>query len=631
MSKKHFISFLKILPIILLTLSLSVNVSFAAAPPATNICVLFPELCVSAPIPGGPGQLTINTIPSLNTAAYIDGSPVTIMSGTSGAIEVDSGLHTVVFDDVEGYITPAPPEGRKVYVSEGENKTLTVTYFKESDLKGIDTTTAEMLYFDPNIGNSTVHQYNLTRGVSAISADGEHWQYSAAELLLIGAMPPEIFISKSTPGYDNLIPIGDSDIDTNYEITFQTAGGTTLTADPYTAVLTDEIIVTCPAEEPDCGDSVWLAGPPTLIPPLPGLPKEPSSWEVDASRKKITITMTTADNLVHPLEYKMSIPLHIEGSQSDGDGVDPIPSSTKIENIMEFNVNNGLSVEDNSDDPYETTVVGAFLQERRSGSVYAEGAIRLRTPGTVTYIIGSGGDIEAVSEANWRVGTYDVRSGSTTDFDITNCPPYSACDIMNNNIIDAINGADLGVGSTMNANIDLNPNNIPEGGITYYDGDLNIGSSGVGIEVSGRGTIIVENGDLNINSDITYADDESIMGIIVKNGNINISSEVRNLVGIYYVYTEGANGGSFIVKSRDPGYDDQFVLEGLIIASGRRDIANGERKDAFVLSRNYIGNLDNVNPYDKSTWEPAEVFEYDSRVIIEPPPSFSSQIFQVRD
>jgi len=578
-------------------------------------------------------SLTINIIPALDTTAYIDTNPIPIINGTSGPIGLSEGLHTIVFEDVSGYITPAPPEGRKVYISIGESKVMNATYFKPSDLKAIDRYTAEVLHFTPS-ERVVSPQWALTRGVASISADKTHWQYSAAELLVIGALPPELIITKTLPNYGSIIPMGGSDIDTEYEITFQPVGGTTL-PNPYSAILTDKITIECPAEAPDCEDSVWIMDNPVLIDAL-----DRTSYPLFVNTgKEITITM---NNLVPSLEYKLKIKLHIEGDEEDGDGIDRVPSNTKIINNVKLDV--GVTTKD-LDPPYVNIIAGAFLQETVGGGVYAEGRIKLRSPSEVLYIIGAEGGVEeAKSETDWVIEQYGVRSGSATAFDLTGCPPYSGCGIMRENIDKAIKEASLAGTSIINTDIDLNPyvapigvvpeeKNIPEGGITYYENGLTIGSiGGAAISIKDRGTIIV-NGDLNINVDLEYADSSinNILGIIVLNGNVNIAPGVKNLVGIYYIYADQGvlEKGSFKVRSKAPEYDDQFTLFGLVIASGY--YSAGERKDAFILSRNYIGDLEQIDPYDPSTWEASEVFEYDSRVATNPPPGFSSQIFRVRD
>ena len=203
---------------------------------------------------------------------------------------------------------------------------------------------------------------------------------------------------------------------------------------------------------------------------------------------------------------------------------------------------------------------------------------------------------------------------------------------MKDNIKDVVSGTQKQAFNTIGSlNFPAPPQGDPEGGVKYYVGDVNLGSgiAGSKVFVSGKGTIIVD-GNLTIRNGMEYSDSKSILGIIVRNGNVIVQNDVDSIVGIYYIFADGANGGQFIVRSKAPvGYDSQFVIKGIVIASGYK--SGDQRVSAFVLNRTYIGDPAVINKDDPTTWQPAEVFEYDGRVIVSPPPAFSSQVFQVRD
>jgi len=147
---------------------------------------------------------------------------------------------------------------------------------------------------------------------------------------VIGALPPAITIGKTNKQYSSLIPISGSDIDTEYEISFTASGGVT---NPYSATLKDTLTVTCPSGNTSCGSSVWIMGSPVLVDVL-GNQTNPT-FAVDATKRVLTVNLV---NLVPPLEYKLKVKVHIEGSDTDGDGIPSAPSNTKLSKWAVFDV-----------------------------------------------------------------------------------------------------------------------------------------------------------------------------------------------------------------------------------------------------------------------------------------------------
>ena len=172
------------------------------------------------------GTLVIKTTPNnMNSSAYLTadpGNPILITGGTGTKNNIPAGTYTLTFDaPPTGYDKPAD---RQVVITAGSTTTVSATYFQPSNLKGIDRTTAESLLFTPS-GSVVSPQYSLVKGEAAITVDGVHWQYSAAELLVKGVVPVIIQVSKSNG--TSVIPVSDptSSVSSEYTITFNAGGG----------------------------------------------------------------------------------------------------------------------------------------------------------------------------------------------------------------------------------------------------------------------------------------------------------------------------------------------------------------------------------------------------------------------
>lgn len=117
---------------------------------------------------------------------------------------------------------------------------------------------------------------------------------------------------------------------------------------------------------------------------------------------------------------------------------------------------------------------------------------------------------------------------------------------------------------------------------------------------NGAELIIVEKGDLKIDGDLYYgagaADQLPSVGFLVLDGDIVVGPNVEHLVGTF------VTTGKFKTGTNIGGLDKQLTVRGLVAAR------------EFSLQRRYV-NL--------QTKEGAEVFIYDGRAVLNPPPGLT--------
>lgn len=572
-------------------------------------------------------------------------------------LNIPIGLYYITFYSIPGYTTPEPDsiianddwgnsnphpgypayqQGRRFRIIDGKINTMNITYRKESTLKQLGRTTAETLLFT-SPGAYKNRDWDLLRGVASVSTDGGvNWQSSVAEILSIGTMA-QVTIVKDGSHY---VVAGDS---ATYSMRFHAEGTKDTT---YAATITDTITV---SKNNGVSQDYLVTAPSATITPNsidPLCPITSIIGTVDKSdSKKIIFNITTA---VSNCEYEVKVKLNFKSN---------IASNTVVTDTADIVLAEGGS----NSDTFTTLAIGSFTQETAGGDIYAKGMLNFgKLPiGQYggKYILGADENIQttSASKQGWTLNGYEIRSGSTSELSADACAtPGSACKAMSDNIIRLKKGADTSTlfnGSipSGNGSFDLNPNGIPEGGVFYKkDGNLNIGSgTGFGsVNFKGKGTIIVENGNVTIKNDLKPADSNSILGIIVKNGNVIISPSVGEVNAIFYIYSDKVpNGtkGSFIVNPDPLGEDKQLIIRGAVIASGK-SILNGfthkyERREAFILGRKYVGDpfkinellasgksLEDIDTELNVLLQPAEWFQYDSRIIVMPPPGFAGKI-----
>uniref|UniRef100_A0A7C4M2C6 Uncharacterized protein n=1 Tax=candidate division CPR3 bacterium TaxID=2268181 RepID=A0A7C4M2C6_UNCC3 len=582
----------------------------------------FPGIPPFIPPPsGGNGTLVITTNPGLDTLVYIDGNPYTITAGSSGNITLPEGDHYVVFEDLSnsGYTTPEPdgdpsnrdpgnagdtnPPGRRVFVAAGQTTTMQALYHRDSLLKQIGRTTAETLLFTPSATKGII-QWGLLRGVAEISADGGvNWQKSIAEVLYIGSMP-QIFMEKRQSDNTRFLAAGER---VEYYIDFSVSDTADLT---YNATILDRVTVT-PASE---ASNVIIESASIDLPSVDCAISLASQAApiIDQVNKTVTYNVT---NAVRGCTFRARVVL----------ATDPdIASNVSIQDNATLTTEGATGEEQ-----FTTITISPFTRENLNvgGSIYARGNLNMGDGGGGPYIIGADGNIEnnTTSRKGWIVENYTMRSGSSTDFDPDNCVIGSACKTMKDNVEKLKNN--YNTNKTLNISINSFDfdGSIPEGDVWYkQNGNITIGSTG-SVSVINNGTLLIENGDIFIESNIEKSSSDSMLGIIVHNGNVIIRKNVTRVDALFYIYSDSGSGkGSFITESNSPGYDEnQLIINGLVVSSGIS--SGGTRKDAFILRRNYIGNKlsDLANPANR---QPAELFYYDSRVIVNPPPGFSGRL-----
>ncbi|MBI2448645.1 hypothetical protein HYV44_03800 [Candidatus Microgenomates bacterium] len=573
----------------------------------------------------GQGKITIQINPSVNTTAYIDGAPIPyfVTNGKSSEITLAEGAHYVNLDPVTDLITPMPPTpdspkatGRKFYLASGENKIISIDYYQPSGLKAIGAYEDEVLRFTPSATIASA-QWALVEAVAEITQDKKHWQRSSAEILNIGAVPPVIDIAK-TNGM-SIIPIGQSGGQVSYDISFFAAGNLPIGS----PAIIDDTLTIFSSDGADLA-KVNITGAQAISHPLQTV----SSFTAKSAR-------FTVANPVVGTTYTFRVTVKIGSS---------LAINTRVSNKATGSVG-GYQDSDTDED----VVASAFIKESAGGSVFGRRGVNLRNPSSTLYIVGSGGNIKAASEQDWLVGSYGVNTKSVSNFGIDEgCRPEdpTGCGVMQSNINKIKKVSKQQTVSVINGELDLNPSKTPEGGVKVFNSGLTIGSAlGAPITMKGKGTIIVE-GDLIIKDDLIYLDGKKdLAGFIVHNGNIKIAPNVKNISGIFYVYSDKgvSKKGSFISESFGTSYDIPLTIRGAVIASG---YSNGTaRSDAIQLARNYIGPESDfytcdkktgkctgtIKPDDPSTWKPSEIFDYDARVVFSPPPGFAKEVFKARE
>lgn len=581
------------------------------------------------------GTLVIKTNPTLNTAAYLDGNPVPIINGTSGNLTVNEGLHYVIFDKVSGYTTPQPDanianddpgnldpsptdanQGRRIYVKAGQTNTMDVTYRRESYLKQIGRTTAETLLFTPS-PTKTSRRWGLLRGTAEISADGgTNWQKSMAEVLYVGTLPQAFIDKYSADGYRFLA----AGAETQYYMDFFVVDTPNLT---YDATITDEISVNPVADAAKI--TVTGAGFLTTSIDCPAVNMGVIGTNISpytAASKTITYNLK---GLTRGCTFRVWLKIK---------SADDITNNIIISDKVTIITSDGATAEDT----YQSMVIPPFAKENVGGDIYARGnRLNLGPLGGGLYVIGSGGNVEAVSAQNWILEGYKIRAKSTTDFDPDTCAAGSSCKAMKDNVDRLkLNPTKLVSGAITSFNFGAT---VPEGEVWYKSGGACplVISSAADIPIKNKGTLLVENCDVVINRNITKFDGNAILGLIVHNGNVTIKKDVRRVDALFYIYSDkGLAGqkGSFITESNSPNYDQyQLVINGLVISSGysfNDPVLGWIRKDAFKLNRNYFGNLmdPNIDFSNPANLEPAELFLYDGRVVSSPPPGFGGGVIR---
>ena len=463
-----------------------------------------------------------------------------------------------------------------------------------SNLKALPITTAETLLFTPS-AKRTLSNLQLLKGVAEISQNGINWYRSAAEILAIGTAA-EPHISK-TDHKEYVAPRSSTTYDVEFYVnnTSTIYSGATISDSIYVKnnqVQNSNLSITnvqyCNSDQSICNNIA-----PTYT---------------EANRK---FTYILPDSLVG-VHYFLKV------TASYGEG---LLETDVVENDVEISVNGS---QDSASDL--NVIVNAFGQENIGGTIYAKGDLNLRsadpTKGVYNakYIIAAGGGIAPAnsSENDWKIKGYEILPGSGSDLDLDGCVPGSACKIMKNNIsklekvaeansLDAIKSLSS---SFISNNFTSDPSAPPEGKVWWYQDGLNISSSET---ISGRHTILVD-GDVTISGDLTYANSNSMLGVIVRNGNVTISSNVKEVDAVFYIYSDTThlNLGKFITESDPAGDQDTLVIKGAVIARG------------FTLLRNYLGIYDINGNLIK---QPAEQFQYDVRLLFNPPPGFSANMF----
>ena len=152
---------------------------------------------------------------------------------------------------------------------------------------------------------------------------------------------------------------------------------------------------------------------------------------------------------------------------------------------------------------------------------------------------------------------------------------------------------------------------VGDGSSTYtlshevlFKNEVSLRTTGEHFDGSG---IIVVKGNLNIDANILYesfdpntlVDSKNIASVAwIVLGDVTMKKNVDHVVGAFYVL--GNEHGSTGVFTTEAAYKKQFVLYGLVMAR------------EFLLQRTYLGS--------DSIYEPAELFYYDSRVLLNTPP-----------
>ena len=588
--------------------TLKISASFSPSAPSSSVVV---------------GYMVKNSTGVVVSSGDLDSST----SYTANFSGINSGLYYVTFDPIStgGYTTPEPDadtsnddpgnldpkptdanQGRRIYVTAGQTNTMNVTYRKESELKQIGRTTAETLLFSPSAPYKT-REWSLFRGVAEISADGGvNWQKSIAEVLYIGTTPKATIIKNGS----QYLAAG---AETEYSIDFSATYVPGLT---YDTTIVDEISVS--STDPTDVNKIIVTG----------ARWEPISTTCGAvpvgSLTNISSYTSTSKTITYNLKslfpnctYRVWLKIKALDSITDNVTVSDKATITSPDESQPFAI-------------FTTSVIPPYAKENVGGDIYARGNLPNNNVGTVLdlgkaplgnglYVLGGNGNVSAVSEQNWILEGYKIRAKSTTDFNPDDCAAGTTCKAMKDNIDRLKNNPTNTIPFSNISSLNIG-NSAPEGEVLYKSGVL--GSCALTIDsttdipIPYKGTLLIENCDVVINQNIKKSSN-SILGIIVHNGNVTIGKDVTEVDALFYIYSDlNSSKGSFITLSRSPDYDDQLIIKGLVISSGTSD--GVQRKDAFILQRNYVGVL-TADPFVQA---PAELFEYDGSIIVNPPPGF---------
>ncbi|MDD5731977.1 MAG: PKD domain-containing protein [Patescibacteria group bacterium] len=609
-----------------------INLAKAMVPPAGSICAIQPDLCTGVANQPPVADFTwLPLNPVVGQIITFDGSASSDPDGTIAAYlwDSDDAMYSTSITKTHAFTTAGT---HQVFLTVTDNLGASTTIEKDVVvtvlplvpapplLKDLGYTTAETLLFTPS-ATKTIRQWSLLKGVAAVAISGtNNWQKSAAEVLYIGSVP----VAHITKTGDHYLAPGDS---TEYTIHFD-AVETNRADGLYSAVVTDTITAGSQIGKITINSATIT---PTSIDPLcSGMPISGTTGidnTNDNTNKKVTFIFASPNLVKRGCSFELKVGITL---------AEDIAANTTITDTARIELPDEGA---NATAVFTTLSVGPFTQETVGGDIYSKGNLNFGQLPTGQYggkyVLGSGGDIQTLSEQNWLLSGYGVRSGSTADFSPDACTVSgSVCKAMNDNIVKLKRGANttkLFSGSVAGT-FDLNPNKIPEGGVFYKSGNLTIGGY---TTLKGKGTIIVENGNLTISGDMVYdttTGKPSILGIIVKNGNVIVDPGVKEIDAIFYIFSDKTAGqvGSFITNSNGTGSDIQLKIKGAVIASGygffdATILPAGAwvRKDAFVLGRNYIGTIAGDGTLIPA---PAELFQYDSRIIVTPPPGFGGKI-----
>jgi len=251
-----------------------------------------------------------------------------------------------------------------------------------------------------------------------------------------------------------------------------------------------------------------------------------------------------------------------------------------------------------------TSVAEAWTQTEW-GDVHSDGVItnsdQAGGEDSATYVVSANGsisDFHSEQGASWIFEDYDNLQSVFTAIDIQGLIDGDYGERKNTDLADWLGSDDPLITKSLWRGDD------PAKNVWYRGVDLNIANNNQDLYLERGGTIVVD-GDLRISDDIYYdpnfncasvpggidcRDALPAVGFVVK-GDVVIDPHVVHIVGNFYVL------GTFYTGDSN---SDQLVIEGSVVAN------------EFDLERKYSLNGD-----------PAEIFRYDGRVLVNPPPGFS--------
>jgi len=502
------------------------------------------------------------------------------------------GTYSLVFSNVDGYITPEPdmisvnddlanydpaPKGRKVYVESGTTSTIDVTYRKNSNLHLRAQSQAETLHFTPS-ERVAQPQWQLRKASAGISVDKTNWYRSSSDVLVISETVPLLEITKSDS--KGFIGLGETN---DYVISFLAAG---TEGSIYSAQLVDQL-----SAVPSLNVS-YLSFSDTnfeLCFDNNGVEEcAPINASISSEGKRIVFALS---DLVAGIKYSIHVKVKVDNYT---------PSNTRVVNGVSLDVAGTIATASDED-----VLITPFLQEDFGGDIFANGNIDLGEPSSgdynARYIVAANGKIkQAITQDGWRIEEYEMDAGSSSNLSSSDCNKSgSACNIMQENIKKLLKSGEEKVGGLDNIDFTYLPK-IPEGKAWVYDsGDLNIFSSSGNVNMSGKGTIVVKNGNLNIKSNLVYdsGTSGSITGFIVLNGNVVIDPLVSEVNGIFYI-----PNGKYITPSNSTGDDKQLINKGLFVAKdfdlGRTYTGLKTSQTNFSTAYGDIVPNDRINQYD---------------------------------